>query len=74
MAGLQDITIRTAARLGMDSTVVQSYVDALLEIISEARQHDEDVELMTFGTLLRSAGEERFRAHTSLLPPDEEEL
>ena len=73
MAALQDIAIRTAARLGMDAHQLQPYVDALLAIVLEARQQGDEVELMTFGILRDDPDGEAFLPHASLLPPDGEE-
>ncbi len=74
MAGLADISIRTAAKIGMDPVDVQRYVDTLMTLIAEARLRGEEIELMTFGTLRFDDQHGHFRPHSSLQPPDEEEL
>ncbi len=74
MAGLTDISVRTAAKIGMDPVDVQRYVDTLMTIVREVRSRGEDIELMTFGTLRFADQRHDFRAHSSLQPPDEEEL
>ena len=73
MAALHDIATRTSAKIGMDPVQLQPYIDTLLAIVADCRRRGEDVELMTFGTLLVSGQTESFRPHASLLPPDEED-
>ncbi len=73
MASLTDISLRTAAKLGMQSAELQPYVETMLAIVDEAKRRGEDIELMTFGTLRTDSGQWAFHPHASLLPPDEEE-
>ncbi|MDT8325226.1 MAG: hypothetical protein RRA94_14030 [Bacteroidota bacterium] len=73
MASLTDISLRTAAKIGMDAAEIQPYVDAMLAIVDEARRRGEEIELMTFGTIRPDGVKPAFQPHASLLPPDEEE-
>ncbi|MDX9758291.1 MAG: hypothetical protein RBU27_03940, partial [Bacteroidota bacterium] len=70
MAYSADILHRIAARLGLEATELQSYVDAMLEICVEAVDRGECVELMTFGVLCPTDDALMFRPHPSLLPLD----
>lgn len=73
MASLADISLRTAAKIGVDAADIQVYVDTMLALVTEALRQGEDVELMTFGTLRTGEDEQSFHPHASLLPPDEGE-
>jgi nucleoid DNA-binding protein len=73
MASLTDISLRTAAKIGMHADEVQPYLEAMLAIVEEAQRRGEDIELMTFGTLRVEAQQRTFHPHASLLPPDVEE-
>ena len=72
MAELRDILLRTAANIGMDPAELEPFSEVLLNMLRHAYERGEEVELMTFGTLLREAGTARFRPHASLLPPEED--
>lgn len=71
MTTLNDILYRIAANTGLGNDQLHSYADALCAIVEEARERDEDVELMTFGTLVADHGMRHFhfRPHPSLFAP-----
>ncbi|PLX23906.1 MAG: hypothetical protein C0600_13895 [Ignavibacteria bacterium] len=73
MATLRDILQRTAANIGMDDQELEPFAVAMMQVLQQSHEQGEDVELMTFGTLLHEKGSVRFRPHNSLFPPREEE-